>query len=69
MSHDGTAVLVRTGSGYRLVDVNSSESSEVATTDLRTLRAPQEEWQAIFDEVWRRFLTSRAPYCKDGRSD
>lgn len=57
VSHDGSTVLVRSGSSYTRYDVKpkGGEKKTVSTSGLVVDRVPAEEWETIFDEVWRRY--------------
>ncbi|UCF18396.1 MAG: PD40 domain-containing protein [Gemmatimonadota bacterium] len=57
LSFDGKKILVQQGGGYNLMDVkpNGGEKKSVSTAGLMVDRVPAEEWEQIFDEVWRRF--------------
>ena len=58
LSSDGTKVLVRHPSGFKLYDVSvtgKDSAKEVSTAALRSRIVPQDEWAQIFDEVWRRY--------------
>jgi tricorn protease len=58
LSDDGSKVLVAQGPGYSLYDATpQGERSKkaVATTGLYVDRVPVEEWNQIFNEVWRRY--------------
>ena len=58
MSNDGSKVLVRQGPGFSLYDatpVGDKTRKPVATTGLVVDRVPAEEWNQIFNEVWRRY--------------
>ncbi len=57
LSFDGKKILVRQGGGYNLMDVkpNGGDKKSVSTAGLMVGRVPAEEWEQIFDEVWRRF--------------
>jgi tricorn protease len=58
MSNDGSKVLVRQGPGFNLYDatpVGDKTRKPVATTGLVVDRVPAEEWNQIFNEVWRRY--------------
>ena len=58
LSSDGSKVLARHSSGFKLYDVtaNGKETAkEVSTANLKSRVVPQEEWAEIFDEVWRRY--------------
>lgn len=55
-SWDGKKVLVRLDKGYSLRALGSKDKpKKVSTAGLIAQVQPQEEWAAIFDEVWRRF--------------
>jgi len=58
LSDDGAKVLVSQGPGYNLYDATpQGERSRkaVATSGLYVDRVPVEEWNQIFNEVWRRY--------------
>ncbi|MGD8867691.1 MAG: S41 family peptidase [Gemmatimonadales bacterium] len=58
LSHDGKKMLVRQGGSFSLYDVKAEASGSkkgVSTADLKVDRVPAEEWEEIFDEVWRRY--------------
>jgi tricorn protease len=58
LSDDGAKVLVIQRSGYNLYDATpQGERSRkaVATSGLYVDRVPAEEWNQIFNEVWRRY--------------
>jgi tricorn protease len=58
ISDDGSKVLVAQGPGYSLYDATpQGERSRkaVATNGLYVDRVPVEEWNQIFNEVWRRY--------------
>jgi tricorn protease len=58
LSDDGSKVLVSAGPGYSLYDATpQGERSRkaVATNGLYVDRVPTEEWNQIFNEVWRRY--------------
>jgi len=58
LSDDGSKVLVAQGPGYNLYDATpQGEKSRkaVATSGLYVDRVPVEEWNQIFNEVWRRY--------------
>ena len=58
LSDDGSKVLVAQGPGYNLYDATPQgerSSKAVATTGLYVDRVPAEEWNQIFNEVWRRY--------------
>jgi len=58
LSHDGKKMLVAQGGSYSLYDVQADASGTkkaVSTSGLMVDRVPAEEWEQIFDEVWRRF--------------
>jgi tricorn protease len=58
VSEDGSKVLVRQGSSFHLMDVKpgaASSKKTVATSGLMVERSPRQEWQQIFNEVWRRY--------------
>lgn len=58
LSFDGKKVLVREGRSFNLYDVKPNASGSrktVSTSDLTVDRVPAEEWEEVFEEVWRRF--------------
>jgi tricorn protease len=58
ISEDGSKVLVAQGPGFNLYDATpQGEKSRkaVATSGLFVDRVPSEEWEQIFNEVWRRY--------------
>ncbi|MGD2154104.1 MAG: S41 family peptidase, partial [Gemmatimonadales bacterium] len=57
LSFDGKKILVRQRGAFQLYDVkaNASGAKTVSTSGLQVDRVPAEEWEEIFDEVWRRF--------------
>lgn len=58
LSHDLSKVLVRQGAGFHLMDTKpgaSASKKAVTTAGLSVDRSPRQEWQQIFNEVWRRY--------------
>ena len=58
MSDDGSKVLVAQGQGFSLYDatpVGERSRKAVSTAGLYVDRNPTEEWNQIFNEVWRRY--------------
>src|SRR6185312_10888670 len=58
LSEDGSKVLVAQGTGFNLYDANpqgDKSHKAVATSGLYVDRVPAEEWNQIFNEVWRRY--------------
>ncbi len=57
LSRDGKKILVRQGKSYKLYDVkpDSKIPKTVSTAGLRVNLVPEQEWETIFDEVWRRY--------------
>ncbi|MFS8084560.1 MAG: S41 family peptidase, partial [Acidobacteriota bacterium] len=58
MSGDGAKVLVRQGPGFSLYDatpIGDKTRKPVSTAGLMVDRVPAEEWNQIFNEVWRRY--------------
>ena len=58
LSGDGSKVLVRTGATWTLLDATPSGASTkktVSTAGLMVDRVPEQEWNQIFNEVWRRY--------------
>jgi tricorn protease len=58
LSSDGSKVLVRSGGSYALYDATpagAASKKAVSTAGLMVNRVPVEEWNQIFNEVWRRY--------------
>ncbi len=57
LSQDGKKVLVRQKGAYKLYDVkpDSKSPKTLSTSGLRVNLVPEQEWEQIFDEVWRRY--------------
>lgn len=57
LSHDGKKILVREGGAYKLYDAKpkTADPKTVSTSELMMDRIPQQEWETIFEEVWRRY--------------
>ncbi|HKU75765.1 MAG TPA: hypothetical protein VJR02_17785, partial [Pyrinomonadaceae bacterium] len=58
LSDDGSKIMVGQGPGYNLYDatpLGERSRKAVATTGLYVDRVPTEEWNQIFNEVWRRY--------------
>jgi len=58
LAADGSKVLVRHESGFKIYDVGfegGDSAKDVSTAGLVVDRVPAEEWAQIFDEVWRRY--------------
>lgn len=58
MSRDGAKVLVRQGPGFNLYEATPTGDrtrKAVSTAGLVVDRVPAEEWNQIFNEVWRRY--------------
>ncbi len=58
LSGDGSKVLVRTGATWTIMDATPSGASTkktVSTAGLMVDRVPEQEWNQIFGEVWRRY--------------
>lgn len=58
MSRDGSKVLVRQGPGFAIYDATpqgDKSRKPVSTAGLMVDRVPAEEWNQIFNEVWRRY--------------
>ena len=55
LSRDGEQVLVREGSDWKVYTAAGEDARTVSTGGLMVDRTPAEEWEQIFDEVWRRF--------------
>lgn len=58
ISPDGSKILVKQGPLFKMYDVGPKAGGEpkiFPTSDLSMDRVPNEEWNEIFNEVWRRF--------------
>jgi len=58
LSDDGSKVLVAQGPGFNLYDatpLGERSRKAVSTAGLYVDRVPSEEWNQIFNEVWRRY--------------
>ncbi|MGA9770497.1 MAG: S41 family peptidase [Blastocatellia bacterium] len=58
LSDDGSKLLVGSGPGFGLIDAmpgGEKARKPVSTAGLQTDRVPTEEWEEIFNEVWRRY--------------
>ena len=61
ISADGNKVLVQQEKTYNLFDVKPEEKEEakdkksVSTKELMVDRVPAQEWEEVFNEVWRRY--------------
>ncbi|MCU0229279.1 MAG: S41 family peptidase, partial [Bryobacterales bacterium] len=58
LSQDGAKVMVRQGAGFHLLDVKpgaGTSKKTISTAGLLVDRVPRQEWQQIFNEVWRRY--------------
>jgi tricorn protease len=58
MSRDGSKVLVKQGPGFSIYDANPQGDrtrKPVSVAGLVVDRVPVEEWNQIFNEVWRRY--------------
>lgn len=58
VSADGTKVLVRAQGGFQIMNAapNGAQTKKpVSTANLQMERVPMQEWQQIFNEVWRRY--------------
>jgi tricorn protease len=58
MSSDGSKVLVRNGPAFAIYDATpqgDKSRKPVSTAGLAVDRVPAEEWNQIFNEVWRRY--------------
>ena len=58
LSDDGSKVMVAQGSGFNVYDatpVSERSRKAVSTSELYVDRVPAEEWEQIFNEVWRRY--------------
>ncbi len=58
LSSDGSKVIVGSGGGFTLMDAvpqGVTSKKTVSTAGMTTEINPQEEWNQIFNEVWRRY--------------
>jgi len=64
LSRDGKKALVRQNGAFKLLDVKAGpkggppgggDAKTISTAGLEVDRIPAEEWEEIFDEVWRRY--------------
>lgn len=57
LSNDGKKILVEQRGKYKLYDVKPQENKakDISVKNLKVLRVPQEEWEEVFREVWRRY--------------
>ncbi|GIW96503.1 MAG: tricorn protease [Pirellulaceae bacterium] len=57
ISYDGKKILIRQGNQFLLMDVRpkATEKKTVSTSELMVDRIPRQEWETIFEEVWRRY--------------
>lgn len=57
MSPDGKKMMTQTAAAYKITDVGASagDGVSVATDNLFVWRTPADEWEEIFNEVWRRY--------------
>ncbi len=57
LSDDGKKILVRQKGSYKLYDAKADAKSPktLSTSGLQVDLVPEEEWETIFDEVWRRY--------------
>ncbi len=57
VSADGTKVLVQSSNSFALYDAKpkAGDAKSVSTGGLEMDLVPTDEWQAIFDQAWRRF--------------
>jgi tricorn protease len=58
LSDDGSKILVPQGAGYAMLDAIAKADQPkkpVSTAGLMVDRVPTEEWNQIFNEVWRRY--------------
>jgi len=58
LSRDGSKALVRQGPGFAIYDTTpqgAQTRKPVSTAGLMVDRVPAEEWNQIFNEVWRRY--------------
>src|SRR5581483_3372072 len=58
ISDDGKKVIVRARNDFKVYDVKpegKGSAKTVSTANLMADRVPQEEWEEMFNEVWRRY--------------
>ncbi len=57
LSADGKQLLVRQGRAYKLYDAKAEakDPKTISTASMDLDLVPAEEWETIFDEVWRRY--------------
>ncbi len=58
LSQDGSKVMARQGGGFHLMDVKpgaAATKKSISTAGMTVNRVPRQEWQQIFNEVWRRY--------------
>ena len=57
LSADGKKLLVRQGRSFKLFDAKpaAKDPKAVSTAEMELDLVPAEEWETIFDEVWRRY--------------
>jgi tricorn protease len=63
LASDGKSVLVQEGEAYKVYDLGAmgpgagkpGEAKQIAVDKLELQRVPSQEWQVVFNEVWRRF--------------
>ncbi len=58
LSSNGAKVMVKHGQDFKLYDATpagKASGKPVSTRELMVDRVPQQEWQEIFTEVWRRY--------------
>ena len=56
VSGDGTKILIQTNKqGLTVHAVSGGEPQPVLTQNMRIRKVPKQEWETIFNEVWRRY--------------
>ncbi|MEM8678024.1 MAG: S41 family peptidase [Planctomycetota bacterium] len=55
LGHGGKKLLVNQGGRYKVYNVKGGDAESVNTSRLAVRINPREEWEQIFEEVWRRF--------------
>ncbi|MDO5566202.1 MAG: PDZ domain-containing protein, partial [Planctomycetia bacterium] len=58
VSPDGTKLMVRQGRNFKIASVGATvppDAKPVSTSGLFVDRIPSQEWNEVFNEVWRRF--------------
>ena len=57
LSDDGKSILVRQRGSYKVYDAKAGakDPKTLSTSGLQADLVPAEEWETIFDEVWRRY--------------